>query len=57
MHLQLSTVEGHIYSRETAPNATRAEAILSSITGGRALVYGSGLASLFAVYVSTPDPS
>ncbi|GFZ46205.1 Uncharacterized trans-sulfuration enzyme [Saitozyma sp. JCM 24511] len=48
--VDLTAVEGHIYSRETAPNATRAESILSSITGGRALVYSSGLASLFAVY-------
>ncbi|OCF34906.1 hypothetical protein I317_05155 [Kwoniella heveanensis CBS 569] len=48
--LDLSSLEGHLYSRETAPNTTRAEAILSEVIGGRALTYSSGLAALFAAY-------
>ncbi|WVF66521.1 hypothetical protein IAT40_001261 [Kwoniella sp. CBS 6097] len=48
--LDLSSLEGHLYSRETAPNTTRVEAILSEILGGRALCYSSGLAALFAAY-------
>ncbi|WVQ94137.1 hypothetical protein IAU59_001215 [Kwoniella sp. CBS 9459] len=48
--LGLSSLEGHLYSRETAPNTTRAEAILSEVLGGRALCYSSGLAAIFAAY-------
>ena len=40
----------HIYSRETAPNGTRLEALLTSLLGAPSLVYGSGLAAIFAVY-------
>ncbi|TIC36914.1 PLP-dependent transferase [Wallemia mellicola] len=40
-----------VYSREFAPNATRLEAILSSICKGHALVYASGLAAFHALLV------
>ncbi|KAG9248266.1 pyridoxal phosphate-dependent transferase [Calycina marina] len=43
--------EGHIYSRHTAPNTTRFEAILSSILKGPALTYSSGLSALHAALV------
>ncbi|KAL7418420.1 hypothetical protein Q5752_006878 [Cryptotrichosporon argae] len=43
-------LDGHLYSRETAPNSTRAEVILTSLIGCRALCYGSGLPAIFAVY-------
>ena len=48
--LQLFTHDTHVYSRETTPNTTRLESILSSITNGRALCYSSGLSALFAAY-------
>ncbi|KAI9796190.1 MAG: hypothetical protein M1833_006441 [Piccolia ochrophora] len=50
-HLDLETFEGYIYSRMTAPNATRLEAILSTLLKGRALTYSSGLAAIHAAYV------
>lgn len=40
--------KNYVYSREFAPNATRFEAILSSLLGGQAVCYASGLASLHA---------
>jgi len=44
-------LEGHIYSRHTAPNTTRFEAILSSLLKGPALTYSSGLAAFHALLV------
>ncbi len=41
----------HIYSRDTAPNATRLEAVLSTLLKGRAVCYGSGLAAYFGALV------
>ncbi|PWY77058.1 cystathionine gamma-synthase [Aspergillus heteromorphus CBS 117.55] len=41
----------HIYSRVTAPNFTRFEAILSSLLNGQALTYSSGLSALHAALV------
>ncbi|KAL3424872.1 Cys/Met metabolism PLP-dependent enzyme [Phlyctema vagabunda] len=43
--------EGHIYSRITAPNTTRFEAILSRILKGPALTYSSGLSAFHAALV------
>jgi cystathionine beta-lyase/cystathionine gamma-synthase len=44
-------VEGHIYSRDTAPNTTRLESILSTILKGPALTYASGLSAFHAAMV------
>ncbi|KAL5888595.1 hypothetical protein ACKVWC_003853 [Pyricularia oryzae] len=41
--------DSHVYSRETAPNTTRLEAILTSLLGGPSLSYGSGLAAFHAM--------
>ncbi|KAE8149886.1 Cys/Met metabolism PLP-dependent enzyme-domain-containing protein [Aspergillus avenaceus] len=41
----------HIYSRLTAPNSTRFEAILSSLLHGEAISYSSGLSALHAALV------
>lgn len=41
----------YVYSRESAPNATRLEAILSSLCHGYSLVYASGLAAFHALLV------
>lgn len=43
--------DSHIYSRESAPNSTRIEAILTSILNGPALSYASGLAAFHALLV------
>ncbi|OWO98341.1 hypothetical protein B2J93_2303 [Marssonina coronariae] len=43
--------EGHIYSRYTAPNTTRFEAILSHILKGPTLTYASGLSAFHALLV------
>lgn len=43
--------EGHIYSRYTAPNTTRFEAILSDIIKGPVLTYASGLSAFHALLV------
>ncbi|KAK3899588.1 pyridoxal phosphate-dependent transferase [Staphylotrichum tortipilum] len=43
--------ELYIYSREKSPNTTRYEALLSSILGGPALSYASGLAAFHAMIV------
>lgn len=40
-----------MYSRDTAPNTLRLEAILTSILGGPALTYSSGLAAFHALLV------
>lgn len=43
--------DSHVYSRDTAPNTTRMEAILSELLGGPALTYSSGLAAFHALMV------
>ncbi|KAF4124035.1 Cystathionine beta-lyase/cystathionine gamma-synthase [Geosmithia morbida] len=43
--------DSHIYSRDSNPNTTRLEAILTSLLGGRALVYSSGLSAFHAMLV------
>ncbi|KAI9672368.1 MAG: hypothetical protein M1817_003390 [Caeruleum heppii] len=48
---EVESSEDHVYSRITAPNTTRLEAILSSLLNGRALTYSSGLSALHAAYV------
>ncbi|MCJ1357486.1 MAG: hypothetical protein MMC33_007482 [Icmadophila ericetorum] len=46
-----ASADRHIYSRETAPNTTRLESILSSILHGPTVTYSSGLAAVHAAYV------
>lgn len=41
----------HIYSRYTQPVSSRAEAVLSSITGGHAVLYSSGLSAFHAAII------
>ncbi|TGJ84079.1 hypothetical protein E0Z10_g4674 [Xylaria hypoxylon] len=43
--------ESHIYSRVSAPNTQRFEAILTSILGGPAVSYSSGLSAFHAMVV------
>ncbi|KAK2766313.1 hypothetical protein FQN54_007830 [Arachnomyces sp. PD_36] len=43
--------KNYVYAREFAPNATRFEAILSSLLNGHAVSYSSGLAALHAALV------
>lgn len=43
--------EAHIYSRLSAPNTTRFEAILSSLLHGHAITYSSGLSAFHALMV------
>ncbi|KAK5005547.1 hypothetical protein LTR28_007584 [Elasticomyces elasticus] len=43
--------DAHVYSRETAPNTSRLEAILSSLLGAHTLTYTSGLAAFHALLV------
>jgi len=43
--------DSHIYSRDSAPNTTRLEAILTSLLGGPTLTYASGLAAFHAMLV------
>jgi len=43
--------DGHIYSRYTAPNTTRFEAILSDILKGPTLTYSSGLSAFHALLI------
>ncbi|KAK0656155.1 Cys/Met metabolism PLP-dependent enzyme-domain-containing protein [Cercophora newfieldiana] len=43
--------DSHIYSRDSAPNTTRFEAILSSLLGAPTLTYASGLAAFHALIV------
>ncbi|ORY66030.1 pyridoxal phosphate-dependent transferase [Pseudomassariella vexata] len=45
----LNPHDSHIYSRDSAPNATRLEAILTSILHGPTLSYSSGLAAFHAL--------
>ncbi|KAJ9113688.1 hypothetical protein QFC22_005997 [Naganishia vaughanmartiniae] len=48
--VDLETLETHVYSRETAPNSTRLEAVLCKILHGKALTYSTGLSAIFAAY-------
>ncbi|KAL3479774.1 pyridoxal phosphate-dependent transferase [Aspergillus californicus] len=41
----------YVYSREFAPNATRFEAVLSSLLSGHAVSYSTGLAALHAALI------
>ncbi|KAI0012157.1 PLP-dependent transferase [Xylariaceae sp. FL0662B] len=41
--------DSHVYSRDTAPNTTRLEAVLTSILHGPSLTYSSGLAAFHAL--------
>ncbi|KAK6841477.1 trans-sulfuration enzyme [Apiospora arundinis] len=43
--------DSHVYSRASAPNSARMEAILTSILRGPALTYSSGLAAFHAMLV------
>ncbi|KAK1833784.1 cystathionine beta-lyase [Podospora conica] len=43
--------DSHIYSRDSAPNTTRLEAILTSLLGAPTLTYASGLAAFHALLV------
>ncbi|KAM5353364.1 hypothetical protein ACJ41O_000014 [Fusarium nematophilum] len=43
--------DSHVYSRYTAPNTTRLEALLSSYLGAPSLTYSSGLAAFHALVV------
>ncbi|KAI2629594.1 PLP-dependent transferase [Hypoxylon sp. NC1633] len=43
--------DSHVYSRDSAPNSTRLEAVLTSILGGPTLSYSSGLAAFHALLV------
>lgn len=43
--------DSHMYSRDTGPNATRLEAILTNILGAPCLTYASGLAAFHAMLV------
>ncbi|KAI9925990.1 hypothetical protein AWENTII_008944 [Aspergillus wentii] len=43
--------KNYVYSREFAPNATRFEAILSSLLNGHAVSYTTGLAALHAALI------
>ncbi|PSR75533.1 Cys/Met metabolism PLP-dependent enzyme-domain-containing protein [Coniella lustricola] len=47
----LAPHDSHIYSRDTAPNTTRLEALLSAALGGPSLTYASGLAAFHALLV------
>lgn len=48
---QLTGKEAPVYSRLSAPNTTRLEAILSSLCKGQALTYSSGLSAFHAMCV------
>jgi cystathionine beta-lyase/cystathionine gamma-synthase len=41
----------NIYSRDSAPNTNRLEAVLTSLLGGKALTYSSGLSAFHAMMV------
>lgn len=43
--------DSHIYSRDSAPNTTRLEAVLAALLGGPAVTYASGLAAFHALLV------
>ncbi|OAQ98785.1 hypothetical protein LLEC1_05422 [Akanthomyces lecanii] len=44
-------LDSHVYSRYTTPNTTRLEAILTSVLGGKALTYASGLSAFHMMLV------
>ncbi|KAF4594652.1 cystathionine beta-lyase [Ophiocordyceps camponoti-floridani] len=44
-------LDSHIYSRESAPNTARLEAVLASVLGGPTVTYASGLAAFHALLV------
>ncbi|KAG6041297.1 hypothetical protein E4U41_005125 [Claviceps citrina] len=44
-------LDSHIYSRDSNPNTTRLEAVLTSILGGPSVTYASGLAAFHAMLV------
>ncbi|KAJ5858884.1 hypothetical protein N7534_004161 [Penicillium rubens] len=48
--------KNYVYSREFAPNATRFESVLSSLLGGRAVSYSTGLAALHAALTLLKPP-
>lgn len=48
---KIDTFDKHIYSRETAPNTTRLEALLASLLHAHTLTYSSGLAALHAALI------
>ena len=48
---QLTGTEPPVYSRLSAPNTTRLEAILSKLCNGRAITYSSGLSAFHAMCV------
>lgn len=43
--------DAHVYSRDTAPNTTRLEALLTPLLSAPCVTYSSGLAALHALYV------
>ncbi|KAK7737504.1 hypothetical protein SLS53_006577 [Cytospora paraplurivora] len=43
--------DSHVYSRDSAPNTTRLEAVLTSLLGGPAVTYTSGLSAFHALLV------
>lgn len=47
----MPVIHPHVYSRESSPNTTRLEAVLSGLLGGSCVTYSSGLAALHAAYV------
>ncbi|PHH58621.1 hypothetical protein CDD82_2825 [Ophiocordyceps australis] len=49
----LAPRDSHVYSRESAPNTTRLEAVLSSLLGAPCVTYASGLAAFHAMLVLT----
>ncbi|KAK4211734.1 cystathionine beta-lyase [Rhypophila decipiens] len=50
-HNPLAPYDSHIYSRDSAPNTTRFEAILTSLLNGPCLTYSSGLSAFHAMMV------
>ena len=45
-----SQSQGHIYSRHTAPNLSRLEAVLTALLHAPAITYSSGLSATHAIY-------
>ncbi|OTB08694.1 hypothetical protein M426DRAFT_316706 [Hypoxylon sp. CI-4A] len=43
--------DSHVYSRDSAPNSSRLEAVLTSILNGSSLTYSSGLSAFHALLV------
>lgn len=48
---QTSTPAAYVYSRESAPNTTRLETLLTALVDASCVTYASGLAALHAAYV------